>query len=330
MAKVGVIGSGSWGTAICKILCENMDTVHWWVKDEYLKGHISHHLHNPRYLSSIEFHENQLEISTDMQAVVDEVDYLVFTIPSIYLKQALDNIDLNLSGKRVFSAIKGIVPETLEVVGDYFQNHHGVSESNLGVITGPCHAEEVALERQAYLTVAAFNKDIAQEMGDMLSCDFIHTRISDDVMGTEYASVLKNIYSIACGIAHGMNFGDNFQAVLMSNAIRELESFMDTIAPSEKRNINDSAYLGDLLVTGYSFFSRNRMLGNMIGKGYTVQSAMLEMNMVAEGYYAVKALMEIKEKIGDIELPISQAVFKVLHKEKDPAKVFAKLLDKLN
>jgi len=226
------------------------------------------------------------------------------------------------------SAIKVIVPETGLIVGEYFNQHHNVSMDDIGVLTGPCHAEEVALERLSYLTVAFADEEKAEQLATYFENDYINCKISDDIIGTEYAAVLKNIYAIAAGIAHGLGYGDNFQSVLMSNAIREMKRFIKKVHKM-KRNINDSAYLGDLLVTGYSVFSRNRLFGNMLGKGYTVRSAQLEMSMIAEGYYATKSAFEINQK-HDAKTPILDAVYEILYENKNPKKIFKKLAEKLD
>ncbi|RYZ83551.1 MAG: glycerol-3-phosphate dehydrogenase, partial [Proteobacteria bacterium] len=233
-----------------------------------------------------------------------------------------------LSDKVIFSAIKGIVPETSLIVGEHFNHTYGIPFENIGVITGPCHAEEVALERLSYLTIACGDNQKAKVVAKALSSDYIKTKISDDIIGTEYAAMLKNIYAIAAGIAHGLGYGDNFQSVLMSNSIREMKKFIKKVHKM-KRNINDSAYLGDLLVTGYSVFSRNRMFGNMIGKGYTVKSAQMEMNMVAEGYYAAKSAHRLNEKL-EAKTPIINAVFEVLYEGKNARSVFKKLTERLD
>jgi glycerol-3-phosphate dehydrogenase (NAD(P)+) len=234
----------------------------------------------------------------------------------------------SLKDKIIFSAIKGIVPETSLIVGEHFNQVYGIPLENIGVITGPCHAEEVALERLSYLTIACGDADKAKVVAKCLSGNYIKTKISDDIIGAEYAAMLKNIYAIAAGMAHGLGYGDNFQSVLMSNGIREMKKFIKKVHKM-KRNINDSAYLGDLLVTGYSVFSRNRMFGNMIGKGYTVKSAMMEMSMVAEGYYATKSAFELNQNYG-AKTPIIDAVYSILYEGKDAKKVFNKLTDRLD
>ena len=255
-------------------------------------------------------------------------DILIFAIPSAFLTLELEKLTETLEHKIVFSAIKGIVPETGLIVGEHFYEKYNVPYKNIGVITGPCHAEEVAMERLSYLTIACQDEDKAKTVGGWLQSRYIRVKISDDIIGTEYAAMLKNIFSIAAGISHGLGYGDNFQSVLMSNSIREMKRFIKKVHKM-KRNINNSAYLGDLLVTGYSTFSRNRMFGNMIGKGYTVKSAMLEMSMVAEGYYATKSSYKIKNKNG-ARTPIIDAVYSVLYKGKDAKRVFEELTRQLD
>ncbi|MCV6628578.1 MAG: glycerol-3-phosphate dehydrogenase [Flavobacteriaceae bacterium] len=328
--KYAVLGGGSWATAIVKMLSENLSEIAWYMRNTYALEHIRNAYHNPNYLSSVEFKPEQLLLSNDINEIVVAADVLIFAIPSAFLNSELEKLHVSLEGKIVFSAIKGIVPETGLIVGEHFHEIYQIPFENIGVITGPCHAEEVALERLSYLTIACSDKEKATLVADKLSGDYIRTKISDDIIGTEYAAMLKNIYAIAAGIAHGLGYGDNFQSVLMSNAIREMKRFIKRIHKM-KRNINNSAYLGDLLVTGYSVFSRNRMFGNMIGKGYTVKSAQMEMNMVAEGYYATKSAHLINEnyKIKS-KTPIINAVYSILYIGKDPKKVFKKLAEQLD
>ena len=328
--KYAVFGSGSWATAIVKMLCENLDEIGWYMRSVYTKEHILKEQHNPNYLSSVEFHTEQLKLSNDINEIADWADVLIFVIPSAFIHTELQKLTVDISNKVVVSAVKGIIPETGLLVGEHFHDYYNISFENIGVIAGPCHAEEVALERLSYLTISCADASKAQAIADVLSSNYIKTKISDDIIGTEYAVMLKNIYAIAAGIAHGLGYGDNFQSVLMSNAIREMKRFIKKMHKM-KRNINNSAYLGDLLVTGYSVFSRNRMFGNMIGKGYTVKSAQMEMNMVAEGYYATKSafiLNQNNEK--KTNLPIIKAVYSILYENKNPKKVFKKLTDKLD
>ena len=326
--KFAVIGGGSWATAIAKMLCENQEKIAWYMRSTYALEHLKHQFHNPNYLSSVEFDTDQLALTNDINEAVKFADYVIFAIPSAFLSAELEKLTESLDGKTIFSAIKGIVPETSLIVGEHFHTNFNIPYENIGVITGPCHAEEVALERLSYLTIACSDKNKAKVVAQNVSSHYINAKISDDIIGTEYAAVLKNIYAIAAGIAHGLGYGDNFQAVLMSNAIREMKKFIRKVHRM-KRNINNSAYLGDLLVTGYSIFSRNRMFGNMIGKGYTVKSAQMEMSMIAEGYYASKSAFKLNQEYG-AKTPIIDAVYSILYENKDPKKVFKKLTEKLN
>ena len=328
--KFAVFGGGSWATAIVKMLSENLEEVGWYMRNETALEHIKKDKHNPNYLSSVEFDVSKLKLSNDINKMVIYADYLIFVIPSAFLYAELKKLNTSLKGKIVFSAIKGIVPETSLIVGDHFFSNLKIPFKDIGVITGPCHAEEVALERLSYLTIACADDKKAQIVADHLSCDYIKCKTSEDIIGTEYAAMLKNIYAIAAGIAHGLGYGDNFQSVLMSNAIREMKKYVKKIYKM-KRDINGSAYLGDLLVTGYSTFSRNRMFGNMIGKGYTVKSAQMEMSMIAEGYYATKSaylLNQDKEK--NAKTPIINAVYSILYEGKNAKNVFKALTDKLD
>ena len=325
---VSVIGGGSWATAITKMLCENLPKVTWYMRSLYAIEHLKKQKHNPNYLSSVEFDVKKLNLTNDINEAVKASDFLIFAVPSAFLSEELSKLNLDISKKIVFSAIKGIVPETSLLVGEHFHQQYNIPLENIGVISGPCHAEEVALERLSYLTIACKNAENARKIANNLKSSYIKTKISDDVIGIEYATMLKNIYAIAAGIAHGLGYGDNFQALLMSNAIREKKKFIRKVHKM-KRNINDSAYLGDLLVTGYSTFSRNRMFGNMIGKGYTVKSAQMEMSMVAEGYYATKSAFLINEK-HKAKTPIIDAIYSILYQNKDAKLVFKELTNKLN
>ncbi|MDN3665206.1 NAD(P)H-dependent glycerol-3-phosphate dehydrogenase [Algibacter miyuki] len=328
--KYAVFGAGSWATAIVKMLSENLGEIGWYMRSVYTKEHLLREQHNPNYLSSVEFHLDQLKISNDINEIAAYADVLIFVIPSAFIHSELQKLNVDISNKTIVSAVKGIMPETGLLVGEHFQEVYKVPSNNIAVIAGPCHAEEVALERLSYLTISCSDEEKATHIANNLSSDYIKTKVSDDVIGIEYAVMLKNIYAIAAGIAHGLGYGDNFQSVLMSNSIREMKRFIKKMHKM-KRNINDSAYLGDLLVTGYSVFSRNRMFGNMIGKGYTVKSAQMEMSMVAEGYYATKSahLLNIKNA-KKTQLPIINAVYDILYENKNPKKVFKKLTDKLD
>lgn len=328
--KYAVFGAGSWATAIVKMLCENLDEVGWYMRSVYIKEHLLKEQHNPSYLSSVEFNLKQLKLSNDINEMVNYADVLIFVIPSAFIHSELEKITADISNKTIVSAVKGILPESGKLLGEHFHDVYHVPLENIAVIGGPCHAEEVALERLSYLTISCADKDKANDIAKNLSSAYIKTKTSDDIIGIEYAVMLKNIYAIAAGIAHGLGYGDNFQSVLMSNAIREMKRFIKK-RHKMKRNINNSAYLGDLLVTGYSVFSRNRMFGNMIGKGYTVKSAQMEMSMVAEGYYATKSAFKLNEKSQrKTRTPIIDAVYGILYENKEPKKVFQKLTEKLN
>jgi glycerol-3-phosphate dehydrogenase (NAD(P)+) len=327
--SIAVIGGGSWATAIVKMLCNNASTIHWWLRNTDVIDHITKYKHNPNYLTSVEFDVSKLAMSADLKAVIRSADVLVMAVPSAFLKTALADISAeDLKGKKIFSAIKGIVPEDLLIVGEFFAKNYSVPVNDIGVITGPCHAEEVAMEKLSYLTIASQNKEIASYVASMLSCRYIKTTVSDDIYGTEYSAVLKNVFAIASGICHGLGYGDNFQSVLISNAIQEIKRFVDAVHPVD-RDIKSSAYLGDLLVTAYSQFSRNRMFGAMVGKGYSVKYAQLEMNMVAEGYYGVKCIHEINKKY-QVDMPITTAVYHILYEKISPAIEMKLLTDKLS
>ena len=324
------MGGGSWATALVKMLTENLEEVHWYMRSIYAVEHIKREGQNPNYLSSVQLNTDYLKLTNILDEAITAAELLVFVIPSAFLEQELEKLTVSLDGKTLFSAIKGIVPETGRIVGEHFHHKYQIPYDNIGVITGPCHAEEVALERLSYLTIACSDGEKADIMAQHLQSRYIRTKISDDIIGTEYAAMLKNIYAIAAGIAHGLGYGDNFQSVLMSNAIREMKRFIGKVHKM-KRNINNSAYLGDLLVTGYSTFSRNRMFGNMIGKGYTVKSAMMEMNMVAEGYYATKSARLLMQKLAHkTKIPIINAVHEILYAGKDPKRTFKKLTERLD
>ena len=323
--KIAVFGSGSWATAIVKMLCENLNEVGWYVRNETSVEYIKENQHNPNYLSSAELDVKKLYLSSNIDELIGYADILIFAIPSAFLKGELDKITVDYTSKIIFSAIKGIIPESGLIVGQHFNEKLNIPIENIGVITGPCHAEEVAMERLSYLTIACQDTEKADLVGKYLSSDYIKTKTSDDIIGTEYAAMLKNIFAIAAGIAHGLGYGDNFQSVLMSNSIREMKRFIKK-RHKMKRNINNSAYLGDLLVTGYSVFSRNRMFGNMIGKGYTVKSAMMEMSMVAEGYYAAKSAYLLNSN-HEVKTPIIDAVYQILYENKNPKTIFKDLTE---
>lgn len=327
---VGVVGSGSWATAMIKMLGDNRaeKSVHWWIRNKQTADYIKNYKHNPNYLSAVSVKIPKRNIHVDARTVISHADVIILNTPAAFLKDALKGVTAEmLSDKIIVSAIKGIVPDENQIVGDFLQQQYAVPIEKIAVVGGPCHAEEVSLEKLSYLTIASQDTDVAASVASLIETRYIKTNISDDIYGTEYAAVLKNIYAVAGGICHGLGFGDNFQAVLVSNAIREMAAFVNTVKPIQ-RDIKESAYLGDLLVTAYSQFSRNRTFGNMIGKGYTVKSAQLEMNMVAEGYYAANCIEQICIA-HRIELPICQAVYQMLYENQSPAEVVSRLAEKL-
>jgi glycerol-3-phosphate dehydrogenase (NAD(P)+) len=324
--KIAVVGDGSWATAIVKILLNNVEQLNWYIRLKEDLDYIKQRHHNPRFLSSVELDIDKLNLYNSIEETVADADIIVFVIPSAYVLAATENCKNNVfKDKFIVSAVKGIIPEIHETTCDFLHNKFNVPMSNLGVVSGPCHAEEVALERLSYLTLSAENVEDADYLAKLFSCKYIKTKSSDDIFGTEYSAILKNIMAVASGIAHGLGYGDNFQSVLISNAIREMKRFVDEVHPIT-RDIKNSAYLGDLLVTAYSQFSRNRTFGNMIGKGYSVKSAQLEMNMVAEGYYAVKGIYEINKKY-NVEMPITDAVYRILYEKISAVMEFRLLSD---
>ncbi|MCX2479015.1 NAD(P)H-dependent glycerol-3-phosphate dehydrogenase [Pedobacter sp. MC2016-15] len=329
--KVAMIGGGSWATAVIKMLSDNLTEkeIYWWLRDTASITYLKKYKHNPKYLSAVQLDIPADHISGDITEVIRPADYIVLNVPAAFLKETLKDVNPEmLRGKKIVSAIKGVVPDENQIIGEFMHEHFGVPLEDILVISGPCHAEEVALEKLSYLTIASINVDAAAHFSELLNTRYLKTVTSDDIFGTEYGAVLKNIYAVASGICHGLGYGDNFQAVLISNAVREMERFVDAVHPIS-RDIKESAYLGDLLVTAYSQFSRNRTFGNMVGKGYTVKSAQLEMNMVAEGYYAAKCMHIVNEKYG-VEMPICLAVYNILYEGHAPAPEMQQLTDQLN
>ena len=327
-SKIAVIGAGSWGTALVKLLTTTQEKVGWWVRKPTTIEHIRKYGHNPDYISAAQLDGERLSMDSDLHAVVKNADVLVLAVPSAFLKSALDQLDkAELEGRTIFSAVKGIVPETNQIVGEFLFQHWGIAETDFGVICGPCHAEEVAMERLSYLTIACQDQAKAQAMGAALNGRFLKTTLSDDIYGTEYGAILKNVVAVCAGISVGLGYGDNFRAVLVSRAIQEIARFVKAVHPIA-RDINEPAYLGDLLVTAYSTFSRNREFGTMVGKGYSVKAAQLEMNMVAEGYYAVKCVHEINQKL-KVDMPITEATYRMLYEKMAPGMEMRLLSDRL-
>jgi glycerol-3-phosphate dehydrogenase (NAD(P)+) len=326
-ARIAVVGSGSWATALVKVLLNNVETLNWYIREPEIRDHVSKYGHNPSFLSSVMFETEKLNIYDDINKVVEESDTLLFVVPSAFLSLWMEPFTGNFDNKFIISAIKGIIPVSNLTIAEYFNQNFNVPFDQLGVVSGPCHAEEVALERLSYLTVACKDTEHAEIFAKSLECRYIKTVISNDIYGIEYAAVLKNIIALATGICHGMGYGDNFLAVLISNGYKEIKRFLDKTYAS-KRKTSNSAYMGDLLVTCYSQFSRNRTFGTMIGKGYSVKSTMLEMNMVAEGYYAVACIKEINKRF-EVKMPITDAVYNILYEKISPLVEMRLLSEKL-
>lgn len=327
--RIGVIGSGSWATALVKLFSNNQSNVNWWVRSEESIAHIQSFKHNPRYLQSAELEVSNLALSASLHHVISLSDCLVVAVPAAFIHEVFKEIDPNIfKGKKVISAVKGIIPEFNAIPARYFHKSFGIPYSDIGIICGPCHAEEVALERLSYLTVGCDDIELAEEVARLLRCRYIKVTVSEDLFGAEISAILKNVYALASGICAGLGYGDNFQAVLVSNAIQEIERFIDVVNPVH-RDVKNSAYLGDLLVTAYSKFSRNRTFGFMIGKGYSVKAATLEIGMIAEGYYATKSLMEMNEKF-NVDLPILTAVYHIIYGNRSARKTMLELAEKLS
>lgn len=330
MAKIGVIGSGSWATAMIKMLTDNQQTKHinWWVRKQEDIDYIEQYHHNPSYLSAVEVKLDHISLFSDPKEVFQNSDIIILNTPAAYLEDALQDLQPDdFKDKLLVSAIKGIVPSIKMIVGEFLNKKFEVPLEDTVVVGGPCHAEEVSLEKLSYLTFASKNTANAAVVAQFFQNHYIKTVVSNDMLGVEYGAVLKNIYALACGICHGLGYGDNFQAVLISNAIREMEYFVNAIDP-QKREINQSAYLGDLLVTAYSQFSRNRTFGTMIGKGYSVKSAQMEMNMVAEGYFASDCIQDIILN-HQLNMPICNTVYNILYKNQSATLAVKALSDKL-
>ncbi|MGM9862177.1 MAG: NAD(P)H-dependent glycerol-3-phosphate dehydrogenase [Muribaculaceae bacterium] len=321
--KIAVLGGGSWATALAKLLLNNCESILWYMRRDDRIAEFKHLGHNPAYLTDVCFDINRIEFSSDINEVCRNADTILLAMPSPYFKAHTAKITEDLSSKVVVSAIKGIVPDENMLVTDYMVEHYGVSRDNILVISGPCHAEEVALDRPCYLTIAGCCAEHTSAFARVIDGKHSHTILSADVDGIEYAAVLKNVYAIVAGIIHGIKMGDNFKAMLMSNAIREMERFLWAVSPRE-RNICDSVYLGDLLVTGYSRFSRNHNFGAMIGKGYSVKAARMEMEQTAEGYYGTKCMHDINERYG-VNMPILNGVYDILYRGVSASRALVKM-----
>jgi len=309
--KIGILGGGTWATALAKIMLTHEKHINWYMRRPEQIEDFKKKGRNPSYLSNVEFNLDRISFYSDITRIFDESDTLIFAVPSPFLKGHLEKLQKPIDNKFIISAIKGIVPPENLLITDYLHKFYNVPLDNMAIVAGPCHAEEIALERLTYPTIACPDIDRAHALAQVFNNRFVRTSVSHDVAGIELAAVLKNVYAIASGICHGLKYGDNFQAVLVCNAISEMERFVDTVSPLE-RNIQDSAYMGDLLVTCYSSFSRNRTFGSMIGKGYSVKAAQIEMEMIAEGYYGTKCISEMKEKY-NVHIPIADMVYRILY-----------------
>lgn len=321
--KIGVLGGGTWATALAKIMLAHEKHINWYMRrpeqiEEFVKFG-----RNPSYLSNVEFNTDRITFYSDINEIVKDSDTLILAVPSPFLKSHLEKLSVEIDDKFIISAIKGIVSPENIVVTDYLKQYYNVSPENIAIIGGPCHAEEIALERLTYPTIACADLSKAETLTQVFTNRFVKASTSTDVDGIEIAAVLKNVYAIAAGICHGLKYGDNFQAVLVTNAVQEMKRFVDAASPIQ-RNIFDSAYLGDLLVTSYSSFSRNRTFGSMIGKGYSVKAAQIEMEMIAEGYFGTKCVMEMNECYA-VNIPIVSSVYRILY-ENVPARFEVKQL----
>ena len=330
--RFGIIGSGSWATALAKILTDNGNAIHWWVRNADTIQYIQKRKHNPHYLSAAYFNQAQLQLTNDLQALVSAVDVIVVAVPSAYVSSIFEGVDASLlEGKKIVSAVKGILPDHNVLLNQYLQTNFNFPLDHYFTLLGPCHAEEVAAEKLSYLTFSGTTHESAQEIASHFNCDYINTLVNTDIYGSQFASVLKNIYALGAGIAHGLEYGDNFLSVYIANCANEMANFLQKCEHPEGAtkaavppNYNASVYLGDLLVTCYSLYSRNRTFGNMIGKGYSVKAAQLELNMVAEGYNASKCIYEINQAYG-AEMPIATAIYQILWKQVHAANGFGEV-----
>ena len=322
--NIAVLGSGSWATAIVKIATQTHTKGYWWVREQEIVQAVENFGHNPLYLRSCELDRERIIVSSDLKMIVSKATDIILVIPAAFVAGSLQSLcPKDFEGKRIICATKGIIPQTNQIVADYIRDYFNVRDENQAVISGPSHAEEIAQERLTYLTVGSCNDEFAKQVAEGLKCRFVKTTTSSDIRGIEYGAVMKNIYALAAGIARGAGYGDNFVAVLIANAAQEMGAFLAVAAPQE-RDTNRFVYLGDLLVTAYSQHSRNRTFGQMIGQGYSVKSAQLEMAMVAEGYYAAECIDKANRSIG-VSLPIARAVYEILYEGKSADEEFKRL-----
>ena len=325
-ANVAVIGSGSWATALVKLLAEAENSVRWWMRHEQDVAHVKQFGHNPKYLTDVVVDLTRVIPTNDLAQAIAESDFVFLVVPSAFLQSVLLEVGPESLKKKIFvSGIKGIIPGNNLIITDYLNKEYGIPGEAMAILAGPCHAEEIALEKKSYLTIGAENLEVAKQVANLVKGRYVHTSLSEDLYGLEYSAILKNIIAIACGMAHGIGYGDNFTAVLISNALLEVEAFLHVACDLKQRDINQSGYVGDVLVTCYSQFSRNRTFGTMIGRGYSVKSAQFEMNMVAEGYYSCACMHDLAKSLG-ASLPICEMVYRILY-EKSPAKDEFKALE---
>jgi glycerol-3-phosphate dehydrogenase (NAD(P)+) len=328
--RIGIIGSGSWATAIAKILTDNGFAINWWVRQANNIEYFQKRHHNPHYLRNAYFDVSKIVFSDHVKDVVKDADIIIIAVPSIHIEVSLAGLDENaFQGKQVVSAVKGVLPKVNLLLNQYLEQHYNFPLTNYFTLLGPSHAEEVASEQLSYLTFSGVHNEATQEIAACFKNEYINTVVNNDVYGVQYAGVAKNIYALGAGIAHGLEYGDNFLSVYIANAANEMKHFLKGVmehkgSQCDSVNYSASVYLGDLLVTCYSLHSRNRTFGNMIGKGYSVRAAELEMNMVAEGYNACKCIMAINENIG-VHLPIVTAIYKILWEGADPAASFKEM-----
>ena len=325
--RIAILGSGSWATALAKIVMQNQSEINWFIRRQEVIDEFIATGKNPSYLGAASFDVSRIHFSSDINQTIMQSDILILAIPSPYVKQSLMKIRRNMTGKVVISAVKGMIPDDNVIVTDYLHQRFAIPMDQLGVIAGPCHAEEIALERLSYLTIGCENRQNAELMARLFQTDYVQTVTSSDVVGLEYSSVMKNIYAIAAGMCQALHYGDNFQAVLLSNAIQEIQRFA-TAMSNVPRDITASGYLGDVLVAGYSQFSRNRQFGQMLGMGYSVKAAQMEMEMVAEGYYGTKAIHMANERMC-VSLPIVDAMYEILYNRQKAKPIIKSLTTKL-
>ena len=325
MKKYTVLGNGSWSSALVKILTDNGVAVNWWMRSEESVNHLTEHAHNPHYLTSVEYNSACIFPTTDLVHAINDGEIILIGIPSAYVPQVMSILPKTIfKDKKILSATKGLVGDEHLLMNHYLRNNYSLEKKNYFCITGPCHAEEVASEKLSYLTFGGYDEEATEEIASMFRSHYLKTVTSKDVKGIQYAAVLKNIYALGAGIAHGLDYGDNFQSVYITNCFAELQNGMNVMATEQQHHYNTSAYLGDLLVTCYSLYSRNRTFGNYIGKGYSVKTTKLEMNMEAEGYFASRGINELNRD-KEINMPIAKAIYKILWEGKSAKKQFEKI-----